>query len=109
MELRAGNYKELVVYVDKTDGTPPDLSGYTVQWRLFRPNAQNPFFIKDSGATGDVAVTDTAKGELTVKIKKADTVSLPQGLYYYEVLVIDALGNETTVHSDNLWVYIKKA
>lgn len=108
-ELRTGNSRDLVFYVKKPDGTVmPLVTGFSAEWRFFRPNAQSPFMTKNSKVTSAVSITDPAMGEVTVKLVKTDTVDLPDGLYYHELVIIDALDNEISVSSGNGFLYRKK-
>jgi hypothetical protein len=107
-ELRVGNYHELVVYITRIDGSVMQLPSYTAEWRFFRPNAHNPFLTKNSSANPDISITDIEAGEVTVKLRKNDTVDLKDGLYYHELVIIDPQGNEVSTTSGHGYLYTKK-
>lgn len=109
-DLRTGNYRELVFYVSKLDGSPMNLtSGFTAEWRFFRPSAQTPFLTKKVGVSNDINMTNAAEGEVTVKLKKVDTIDLEPGVYYHELVVTDALNEDISVSSGNGTLYRKKS
>jgi hypothetical protein len=105
-DLRIGNYRELEIIVEKNDGTAPNFTGFSAKWMLYRLHARNPFLTKTDPP--DVVIEDIQTATVVVRIYKEDTVDLMEGLYYHELVMIDPMGNETTVSSGDLDLYVKK-
>jgi hypothetical protein len=91
--MYAGDTHELIVTVEKPDGTLADIGGSTVKWVAVR--GRNIMIEKDSNGQG-IELTDPNNGVFTVKLNPEDTRSL-LGSLYHEALIIDSFGNETTV------------
>jgi hypothetical protein len=92
-EIYAGDTKNLVVTVTKSDGTIAPLIGdVTVKWVAVR--GKDIVISKDT--TNGIAITDDANGEFTVRLDSVDTKTL-LGSLKHEAVITDGLGNVSTV------------
>lgn len=91
----AGDTLQITITVQDDAGNALDLTGATVEWVLVSAGERETVLSKDS-ASGGIALTDAANGEIRITIDPADTESL-KGLYRHEAEVTDASGNTSTV------------
>lgn len=74
-------------------GAAVDLAGATIRWQLARSVRATALIEKAIGS--GVTVTDDAGGLFTVMLEPEDTQAIT-GSFYFEVELIDALGNVST-------------
>jgi hypothetical protein len=91
-DIYAGDTKDIIITVKKKDGTPVNLSGATIKWVAVR--GKTTIISKDND--NGIVITDAINGECTIRLDHLDTLSL-LGSLYYECVVIDTFGNQTTV------------
>lgn len=94
LTMHSGDRKNIVVTVRDEAGAIVDLTGSTARFRLARHPGAISIFEKAVGS--GLSMTDPAAGVLTVTLSADDTVALV-GVFHWDVVVIDASGNPTTV------------
>ena len=80
--------------VRQADGTPIDLTGATLTWRLGTENLRDTkFSLTDSD---DIKVTDATNGAYTITVKPAKTADLTPGFSRHQGEVVESDGTITT-------------
>jgi len=100
-ELYAGESKVLTVTVKDAAGALIDLTGSTIEWIVKRAEDDAAGLITKTTVpiTGGITLSNqtTNKGEFTITLLPADTLSLGGASYYHEAEVTDAATNVSTV------------
>lgn len=79
-------------YLDNSDGTPLDLSGYSAASQIRKhPESLNPT------ATFNVGFIDRSNGRIRVSLASTITADIKPGRYVYDVLFTDGSGNKSIV------------
>lgn len=98
----AGDDTRLEFTVYKPDGTAQDLTGMDIVWGLGDRPTSSPTLTKSTANTGEIDVVDAANGRFDVILVSSDTAGLAEKVYYHEVELTDANGNEFTVFEGNV-------
>lgn len=88
LELHAGDEQPVAFRITTSDsGVPIDISGATVRWAITtNPGAASKKIFKSSTATstGDIALSATSTGRLTITLRELDTAGL-FGYFFHEL------------------------
>lgn len=108
-EMKKGDYKSLSVSITRSgDLKPVDLGIFEVKWTLYRDygNRLVPVTTKSSEGSG-VLVTDATNGVVSIAIESTDTKDLNDGNYYYEIQLVNANGQTSTVTTGTIFLFSK--
>ena len=83
--LVQGDDEEITVTIADADGSPIDLSGYTVAAQL-RDTSGNLL------CTPAVTTADAAAGQISIRFSSADTAALAAGVARLDIKLVDAAG-----------------
>lgn len=90
--INTGEYFSRDFYLDNSDGTPLDLSGYSAASQIRKhPESLNPT------ATFNVGFIDRNNGRIRVSLASSITSAVKPGRYVYDVLFTDGSGNKSIV------------
>jgi hypothetical protein len=81
----------------KSDGTAFDLTGCVVLFSVKQYPQDTAFALQKSSANGGVTITNAAGGLATVNLTAAETAALAEGVYQFDVQVIDASSKKHTL------------
>lgn len=89
-----GENHPMLVTVNKPDGTPDDISAFTIEWVLFHDLTGN-MLLKTSAAGQGITISNqsTNKGQFAIAITPADTAAILP-LCYTQELRITYQGNQ---------------
>lgn len=112
-QMHQGNtkYINIIVY-DKPGGTRQQLlSAISIKWQLFKEDQRcdNPVISKQLADGSIIILQDEVGDYMQIPLNPPDTDTL-RGRYYYEVEVVDTLGNDETVDTGMITIlerYIK--
>lgn len=96
-----GDDYELTLLVRDQSERPVDLSGCSVELRLYavtpaRQPSGSALIAKATGG-GGIAVADAAAGKLVVELGSAETEALADGAYYVVARLTNAFGRKGTI------------
>lgn len=77
------------------NGTPIDITGYTGKMQLRSLPEDTTVALTLSTANGAIVITG-ATGTINITATSAQTGSVDEGIYYYDVEITDTLTNEVT-------------
>lgn len=92
-EMHQGTYRRLTITVSGDDGSPMDLTGCSASWSVGGAE------LEKSSDVGSILVLDQAvqKGGCQFEIVSDDTVDVPPGRYFHQLMVTDSMGNADVV------------
>lgn len=94
-ELFQGDTKDLEITVEDGEGNPLDLTGSTIEWRLFR-TIRDAVLIEKTLAGGGIEITNEPGGVFVVHLSSEDTRDL-NGKFQHEASVTDVRGYTATI------------
>jgi hypothetical protein len=104
LEMYKGDTKFLVDTVYNTDGSLKDLTDASIVWVLYDANTKE--ILASKTTPSDIQILDAKGGVLQINISWEDTEHLKSGPWYrYEIKVLDAASNISTVNTGafTLW------
>jgi hypothetical protein len=87
--VRGDDFQRTVVWQSGDPPTPVDLTGYTGEFRLYRPGEDAPFLT--------TAVTFGTGGALTLAVAHVVSLTVPRGQYLYAVVLTSPLSSVRTL------------
>ncbi len=83
------------------DGTPVNLTGFTVKWSTSRLDARGCFsatpVIEKCSNESTLFFVDILNGVIEFTLVDVDTESLSPGNYHHQLIIVDGTGNPTVV------------
>lgn len=100
-----GDTKDLEIRVVDGDNNPLDLTGSTLEWRLYK-DVDSPELIYKDLMNDGIDVTDAVGGVFVVRLIPLDTVTGNlHGRYEHEAIVTDVRGYVATVLTGKAFIY----
>lgn len=105
---QGADYPHIFLYRNKATGAAINLTGYTIEMQV-RPFAQSDelLFDGDTGAKGNVEITDAANGEITITIPGAITALWRNNEAVYDIKGTPSGGDPERIAQGS--VYLSKA
>ena len=107
---QGAEYQHIFLYRNKATGAAINLTGYTIEMQV-RPYAQagdtDLLFDADTGAKGNVEITDAANGEITITIPAAITATWRNNEAVYDIKGTPSGGEPERIAQGD--VYLSKA
>lgn len=87
--IREGEDAVVAITITDENGTPIDLTNYTLKWQAARSRKQvTPLIEKTDDTGGGLVVTDALNGELDLVLDSIDTEGIV-GSLYHEMAILD--------------------
>lgn len=100
IKVVANNTIWVYATVNYPDGTPVDITGYTIKWQARRNPDAAPVITKSTLA-GNIIIVSGINGQFGFQILASDTVNLPYGDYIHEAVTVDPTGSPVTMTNND--------
>lgn len=94
-ELHAGESKEVIISVYDDNGSPVDLSDYTVIWKVFKQTTKEVVLSKS--LSSGITISGAYLNDIVIQLLPADTVNLTPAVYNHEGEIDSGPSNHATV------------
>jgi hypothetical protein len=109
LEISQGNSYLLTFNIKNSDGSTKDMSGtQELKYKVARRKSSKTNILElVYGTDSQLQIIDEVGGKVTVRFEGTEFNSVPEGTYYHEMWHRDALGEPTTLVSENISVISK--
>lgn len=82
------------------DGSPVDITGFTIKWAAFKKGSSDELITKTTAA-GDITITEGEAGKFTFWLNANDTKDLDAGEYIHEAVTVDGDNKPVTLTNND--------
>ncbi len=100
ISMVANNARYVQVTALNPDGSPVDITGFTIKWQAFKKGTPAALITK-STTDAKITITEGAAGKFTFWLNAADTKELDAGEYIHEAVTVDGAGKPVTLTNND--------